>query len=393
MTMTVPIGELATVTTAEKQPHSLEHYGQSATDAWEVWTLIHKRRLGGQFADEFTSMSYKGVNGFRWDGMLKRIAAARFNGMTDWRYVRIREWLTDTGNLVNVGGPGRQAVWWLRDRPWNDVMPHRHVTHDSVPPVLPEPNSADVRIRERGAGRWPCRFCKSPFADVQTAYAHERKYHPGEYLASAEYVCPVYQPDGGQCRHPATEGRGFGRHLLAAHGMEDAARRAETAQDARALARQVRKNLAAGQAVGPAEKTEEAVPVTVTVETAPVTAADDLPAEPAVSDTVTAGDADVVVQAADPAPAVIADVPVEAETPVPVRGGDAASEVISVSDARRGLRLLTDWLEGIEDREARLAADLAAARAERDRLAEWRAGIESVAMPFLDALTSNAGSN
>jgi hypothetical protein len=96
------------------------------------------------------------------------------------------------------------------------------------------------------------------------------------------------------------------------------------------------------------------------------------------------------VVAADAGPVTEAAVAAVTETAPDVIPAGVPAEAVSLADVRRCLRLLEGWLEGAGEREARLAAERDAAVVERDRLAEWRSMVESVAAPFLDALTSSS---
>jgi hypothetical protein len=105
----VSIAEIATI----RETGALQNGHGTARDARQVWDRLHQRRES--HPAEFTPKRHSGTAGFTYDSDgLHSFARNVLGSATTAGYMRkIVTYLTDQGALLNIGRPGRGAIWWL----------------------------------------------------------------------------------------------------------------------------------------------------------------------------------------------------------------------------------------------------------------------------------------
>jgi hypothetical protein len=340
--LTAPVRETATISvaTASQAPKSLAAYAY-ASEAWDVWQMLSRRRQTQPHADEFTRRTVDGRPGHVWDqSMAEAIRLKHGNRVPAYARTCMTTWLTGTGNAVNVGGRGIAARWWFPDR-WNDVRP-------DTPRVTRLPS---LRLSPVGAA--------APAASKTSG--HEREVHP----ETAEFVCPVIAGDG-QCAAPYHDKRSFGRHLSSEHGIKSATDRERIAATAQTAARRSRDVAAAAQPDDAARPVNPGLASPAAVEPRP--------AEPVQG----------TFEEESPAPApALAPVPAPAQEPVqPVPatvqgGGTDVDGAIAALDRLRGFLIelgpgYTELRARAEEAELRAAAAEGRAAAAEARVGEFQ---------------------
>jgi hypothetical protein len=226
-----PVRDVAriTVTSQHENPSDLNMWAY-ATEAWQVWDMLSRRRQTVPHQDEFTPQRYDGQPGYTWDQSMAEAIRLR-HGLHVTQHVRkmMTDWLTATDNAVNVGGRGIAARWWFPVK-WNDVRPK-----GAQPAPRPSSPAPAVFRPPTPAGAVKCRWCASTGPSENAVRKHEASRHPAEYRNAAEFLCTVIV-SGEPCGDPFPNRKGIGRHLSMAHGIESAAERDRIAVSAAAAA-------------------------------------------------------------------------------------------------------------------------------------------------------------
>ncbi len=107
----VSIAEIATI----RETGALQNGHGTARDARQVWDRLHQRRES--HPAEFTPKRHSGTAGFTYDSDgLHSFARNVLGSATSAKYMRkIVTYLTEQGALLNIGRPGRGAIWWVAE--------------------------------------------------------------------------------------------------------------------------------------------------------------------------------------------------------------------------------------------------------------------------------------
>jgi hypothetical protein len=353
--LAVPLRELATITVTDTgAPKGLDTYAYAA-EAWQLWEKLSRRRQTSLHGAEFTPAPHPldGRPGYVWNQSLTE-AIRLVHGLHTTAHQRrlMTVWLTETGNALNVGGPGVSARWWWAED-WNDVRPETFTPKAPVRTDVPAPES----------GR-QCRWCRIPFGNDNLARRHEKDRHPSEYKNAADYLCPIMLGPK-QCSEPFHSKKGLGRHLSLAHRIESPTERDRIAQAAASAARKHHAERTAGLPE-PAEELHPQLPAIFTPPAAPPLVLRS-PSEPVSTPAPAPAAPPVLAPAPAPAspPAATSAPPV----PVPAAPPAAGPGELDIPAALTTLTSLAAWLSELGPNFTAMTrrVDEATALAEQER--------------------------
>jgi len=144
----VSIAEIATI----RETGALQNGHGTARDARQVWDRLHQRRES--HPAEFTPKRHSGTAGFTYDSDgLHSFARNVLGSATSAKYMRkIVTYLTEQGALLNIGRPGRGAIWWVAE----DWAPEVAASVTAIEPAAEtdEPTPAEAEAAWLAA-EWP----------------------------------------------------------------------------------------------------------------------------------------------------------------------------------------------------------------------------------------------
>lgn len=238
------VADLVTVR-RDTAPKDMAAYPR-ATEAWELWELLRKRRAA--HPDRYPEKEHAGVPGFVHEGSMRKFVQLEHGPKhSDQLRHGISAFLKDTGNAVCLTARGPSVAWWFSAQ-WRDVMPQP--LRDRAAALAADQANRAGKPRNPRGDAVPCRFCAERFGYTATSYPHERREHPHEFRMAAEFICTVGAL-GGVCDAAFPEARSYGRHLKDEHGFKNREDRETISREARARAHQFRADQAIA-AAGPA---------------------------------------------------------------------------------------------------------------------------------------------